>query len=92
MGSSQAHRTQPGTLLAERSIVCPRALITFFDTSTRLTRKVVMVNGRFPRALLGFNGEPWAVDHEVCLSLTGFAKKDRPKAQRCDGVFTPYGC
>ena len=28
-----------------------------------------MIDGHFSSPLLGFNGEPWAVDHEVLFSI-----------------------
>jgi len=43
-----AHVAQLGGLFAERRIVRPKSMMVFFDRSTRSTRGVVMVDGRFP--------------------------------------------
>ena len=70
---SEFHLIQPGTLLAERSIIRPVAVMLLSNAFTHLAAAVVVVNSHFPRTLLCFSGEPWTDDHEIC-----FRKRDSP--------------
>jgi hypothetical protein len=66
---SSGHVVQPSALLAERPVIRSELTRSLSNIFTGLAGGVLMIDGHFSGPLSGFNGEPWAVDHEVFPSI-----------------------